>query len=103
MFRLATAPQFAGLRLPKLASMPCVNVATVATERTASPATADIRIRRFGDASVSEDTYTAILPSDALSPADLMRAITEACKDLPEFQIRDQADERFILTLTLKG
>ena len=52
---------------------------------------------------MSEDTYSAILPSDGGSPIDLLRVITEACKDLPEFQIQGEDDEQFVLTLTLKS
>jgi hypothetical protein len=92
MFRLATVPQLAGRRMARLAPIP-----------RSSAATADIRIRRFADASVNEDTYSAILPSDGGSAIDLLRIITDACKDLPEFQIQGEDDERFVLTLTLKS
>ena len=47
--------------------------------------------------------FSAILPSDGSSPIDLLRVITEAMKDLPEFQIQGEEDERFVLTLTLKA
>jgi hypothetical protein len=52
---------------------------------------------------VNEDTYSAILPNEVNSPVALLRAITEAMQDLPEFQIQNEADERFVLTLTLKA
>lgn len=101
MFRLATVPQFAGRQVARLA--PVARTAPTATERLAQPATADVRIRRFADGSVSEDTYSALLPGERRSPIDLLRLITDACKDLPEFQIRSEADEQFILKLTLKS
>jgi hypothetical protein len=41
--------------------------------------------------------------SEFTAPIDLLRLITEACKDLPEFQIQGEDDERFVLTLTLKS
>jgi hypothetical protein len=103
MFRLATVPQLAGRRMARLAPIPRSSAATAVTERAARPATADIRIRRFADVSVNEDTYSAILPSDGGSAIDLLRIITDACKDLPEFQIQGEDDERFVLTLTLKS
>jgi hypothetical protein len=102
MFRLATVPQLAGRRMARLAPIQRVAAPTV-TEATTRPATADIRIRRFADASVNEDSYSAILPSDGGSAIDLLRLITDACKDLPEFQIQGEDDERFVLTLTLKS
>lgn len=102
MFRLATVPQFAGRQVARLAPV-ARTAAPTATDRLAQPATADVRIRRFADGSVSEDTYSALLPGDSRSPIDLLRLITDACKDLPEFQIRSEADEQFILKLTLKS
>ena len=103
MFKIATLPQLAIRRHNPLASVASAHSAAVATTRTSRPATAEIRIRKFEDTSVNDESYSAILPRDARSPIDLMRAITEACKDLPEFQIRNEADEQFILTLTLKA
>ena len=103
MFRLATVPQLAGRRMARLSPIPRSSAATAVTVHAPRPATADIRIRRFADASVNEDTYSAILPSDGGSAIDLLRLITDACKDLPEFQIQGEDDERFVLTLTLKS
>ena len=103
MFRLATVPHFATRSVSRLASTPGSGPVPATTPRTTRPATADIRIRRLGDESVSEDSYSAILPSDYVSPIDLLRIITEACKDLPEFQVQGDEDERFILTLSLKS
>jgi len=103
MFRLATVPQLAGRRMARLAPIQRATAAPAVTGSTARPATADIRIRRFADASVNEDSYSAILPSDGSSAIDLLRLITDACKDLPEFQIQGEDDERFVLTLTLKS
>lgn len=101
MFRLATIPNL-GLRAwiapaVKTASSPVV------AERTRRAATADLRMRRFESGSVNEESYTTILPREGATPVDLLRVITEACKDLPEFQIQGEEDEQFILTLTLKG
>jgi len=101
MFRLATVPNL-GLRsriLPAAKS----TTSRVIAERTRRAATADLRIRRFESGSVNEESYTTILPSEGATPVDLLRVITEACKDLPEFQIQGEEDEQFILTLTLKG
>jgi hypothetical protein len=103
MFRLATAPSFAGLRRPKLEALPAMKSTTREVATAASAASADIRIRRFGLDSVAEDTYSALLPHGDLSPADLLRTIADAFQDLPEFQVRNAEDERFVLTLTLKG
>ena len=103
MFPLATVPQFAGRRTARLAPVAQTAARPIATVTSARPSTADIRIRRFADSGVSEDTYSAILPSDGGSPIDLLRVITEACKDLPEFQIQGEDDEQFVLTLTLKS
>ena len=101
MFRIAVLPQFPSRRIAALPRS--TTIATpIEAVATAKPATADIRIRRFEQTGVTEDTYSAILPV-ADSPLDLMRVITEACKDLPEFQIRNKDDEQFILTLTLKS
>jgi hypothetical protein len=98
MFRLATVPQFAGRQMARLSTVPNATIA-----RPARAATADIRIRRLSEDSVSEDTYSAILPSEGTTPIDLLRLITEACQDLPEFQIQGEDDERFVLSLTLKS
>jgi hypothetical protein len=103
MFRLATVPQFAGRRMARLAPAARTAAAPQAIARTRQPSTADIRIRRFSDATVNEDSYSAILPSEGGSAIDLLRVITEACQDLPEFQIQGEDDERFVLTLTLKS
>ena len=103
MFRLTAVPQFAGRRFAKPALLSRPAARTRVTEKAAQATTADIRIRRFADASVNEDTYSAILPNEVNSPVDLLRAITEAMQDLPEFQIQNEADERFVLTLTLKA
>jgi hypothetical protein len=103
MFRLATIPQFGGRRFTKPALLSRPATPARVAEKAAQATTADIRIRRFADASVNEDTYSAILPNEANSPVDLLRAITEAMKDLPEFQIQNAEDERFVLTLTLKA
>jgi hypothetical protein len=103
MFRLATVPQFAGRRFGKLAVVNRPAPRTAVAEQAARPTTADIRLRRFAESTVNEDTYTAILPSEGNSPIDLLRVITEAMKDLPEFQIQGEEDERFVLTLTLKA
>ena len=103
MFRLATVPQFAGRRFGKLAVADRATPRAAAAEHATRPTTADIRLRRFAESSVNEDTYTAILPSEGSSPIDLLRVITEAMKDLPEFQIQGEEDERFVLTLTLKA
>jgi hypothetical protein len=101
MFGIAALPQFPARRVAALPS-PAAVAAPLEAVATAKPATADIRIRRFEQSGVTEDTYSAILPV-ADSPLDLMRVITEACKDLPEFQVRNKDDEQFILTLTLKS
>jgi hypothetical protein len=100
MFRLAALPQLT----PRIgvAARAIVAAKPVETIAIVRPATADIRIRRFEQSGVSEDSYSAILPVTD-SPLDLMRVITEACKDLPEFQVRNKDDEQFILTLTLKS
>ena len=100
-------------RIAALPLLPIHRAQTFSTARTKDtamdhavatrPASANIRIRRFESSNVSEETYTAILPQPGETPIDLMRIITEACKDLPEFQIRNKDDEQFILTLTLKG
>jgi hypothetical protein len=103
MFRLATVPQFAGRRMGRLAPVSRTATSPVVAERVARPATADLRIRRFADGSVSEESYSAILPSEGGTPIDLLRLITDACKDLPEFQIQGEEDEQFILKLTLKS
>lgn len=103
MFRLATVPQLAGRYFSKPASAAPTATGARAAAQTTRPTTADIRIRRFGDASVNEDAYSAILPSDGGTPIDLLRVITEAMKDLPEFQIQGEEDERFILSLTLRA
>ena len=103
MFRLATVPQLAGRRMARLAPLSRASAAPVVTERVARPATADVRIRRFADGSVSEEAYSAILPSEGGTAIDLLRIITDACKDLPEFQIQGEDDEQFILKLTLKS
>ena len=103
MFRLATLPQFAGRGMARLAPVARTAARPIASVTAARPSTADIRIRRFNDSRVTEDTYSAILPSEGGSAIDLLRVITEACKDLPEFQIQGEDDERFILTLTLKS
>jgi hypothetical protein len=103
MFRLATVPQFAGRQMARLSTVPNATIARPARAATARPATADIRIRRLSEDSVSEDTYSAILPSERTTPIDLLRLITEACQDLPEFQIQGEDDERFVLSLTLKS
>ena len=102
MFRLATVPQLAGRFGKPAVAERATNRAAVA-ERTTRPTTADIRLRRFAESTVNEDTFSAILPSDGSSPIDLLRVITEAMKDLPEFQIQGDEDERFVLTLTLKA
>jgi hypothetical protein len=101
MFRLATVPALAlrSCRSPLAHS----RAAAVPAERTRRAASADLRIRRFESGSVNEESYTAVVPSDGAAPVDLLRIITEACKDLPEFQIQGEADEQFIMTLTLKG
>jgi hypothetical protein len=83
--------------------MPRAKAAPVAGERTRRAATANLRIRRFESGSVNEESYTAIVPADGATPVDLLRVITEACKDLPEFQVQGEEDEQFIMTLTLKG
>ena len=101
MFRIAALPQIPSRRIAP-ATKPVALARPVEAVSTVKPATADIRIRRFEQSGVSEETYSAILPATD-SPLDLMRVITEACKDLPEFQIRNQDDEQFILTLTLKS
>ena len=103
MFRLAMVPQLAGRQVARLVPAPHSVARPAVSERVARPATADIRIRRLAASSVHEDSYSAILPSDGGSPIDLLRVITEACKDLPEFQIQNEEDERFVLTLTLKS
>jgi hypothetical protein len=103
MFRLAAVPQFAGRRFAKPALLNRPVAGARVAEKAIPGTTADIRIRRFADASVNEDTYSAILPSEGNSPVDLLRAITEAMQDLPEFQIQGAEDERFVLTLTLKA
>ena len=103
MFRLATVPTL-GLR-PR--SRPTSVGAGPRTAAAARPerqaASADVRIRRFESGSVHEDSYMTIIPDDKPTPAQLLRIITDACKDLPEFQIQSEEDEQFILTLTLKG
>jgi hypothetical protein len=101
MFRIAAIPQFPPRRISTLPK-PSVVANPVESVAIANPATASIRIRRFEQSGVTEDTYSAILPI-VDSPLDLMRVITEACKDLPEFQVRNKDDEQFILTLTLKS
>ena len=103
MFKLATLPQLRSNRFAQTVPAPSTRPAAKTAVQIARPATADIRIRRFENATVNEDTYSAILPREGVSPAELMRVITEACKDLPEFQVRNEQDEQFILTLTLKG
>jgi hypothetical protein len=103
MFRLATAPTFANLRRPHLEALPAVKSTAVAASERSTGATANIRIRRFGDSTVTEDTYSAIVPGERMSPADLLNAISDAFKDLPEFQVRDETDERYIISLTLNG
>ena len=101
MFRLSTVPNLAlRARLTPSAKAAATALSTPHTRRAAS---ADLRIRRFESGSVSEDSYTAIVPSNGATPAELLRVITEACKDLPEFQIQGDEDEQFIMTLTLKG
>jgi hypothetical protein len=77
--------------------------ATLAANQSRRAASADVRIRRFESGSVSEDSYTAIVPSEGTTPVELLRVITEAFKDLPEFQVQGDTDEQFIMTLTLKG
>ena len=103
MFRLATVPDFAGRQIGRLNPLSQARAVGATRSATPRPATADIRIRRLADESVSDDTYSAILPSEGTAPIDLLRLITEACKDLPEFQIQGEDDERFVLTLTLKS
>jgi hypothetical protein len=103
MFRIATVPCFAGRQTARLNPQPRALNAGTALVAAARPATADIRIRRLAEESVSNDTYSAILPGAGTAPIDLLRLITEACKDLPEFQIQGEDDERFVLTLTLKS
>lgn len=103
MFRLATAPALSGRRRPQLTSVPATRSNARAVAATAPAATADIRIRRFSESDVSEDTYSAIVPGEDLSPADLLKAIVEAFRNIPEFQVRDENDKNFIITLTLKG
>jgi hypothetical protein len=103
MFRLATVPQFAGRRFARPALISRPKARACVAEKAAHASTADIRSRRFADASVNEDTYSAILPNEGTSPVDLLRAITVAMQDLPEFQIQGAEDERFVLTLTLKA
>ena len=103
MFRLAAVPQFAGRRFARPALLSRPTARTRVAEQALHATTADIRIRRFADAAVNEDTYSAILPNEGNSPVDLLRAITEAMQDLPEFQIQGAEDERFVLTLTLKA
>lgn len=103
MFRLATAPNLPNLRRPKLAALPAAKSTTIPAPERSPGATANVRIRRFGDSTVTEDTYAAILPGEQMTPADLLRAITDAFADVPEFQVRDSADERFIISLTLNG
>ena len=103
MFRLATVPNLGIRSRSRVAVMPRAKAAPVATERTRRAASADVRIRRFESGSVSEESYTAIVPSEGATPVELLRIITEAFKDLPEFQIQGNEDEQFIMTLTLKG
>jgi len=103
MFRLATVPQFAGRRFARLTIADRAASRATVTRKADRPSTADIRLRRFAESSVNEDTFSAILPSEGNSPIDLLRVITEAMKDLPEFQIQGEEDERFVLTLTLKA
>lgn len=99
MLRLATVPNF-GFRA-RIA--PVARPVTATIERNRRAATADLRIRRFAAGSVDEESYTAIVPADGATPVELLRVITEACKELPDFQIQGEEDEQFILTLTLKG
>ncbi|HQY30714.1 MAG TPA: hypothetical protein PK691_05485 [Thermomicrobiales bacterium] len=101
MFRIAALPQLPGRRMNPSRELAADQTATAVITRR--PATADVRIRRFEQSGVTEETYSAILPGATESPIDLMRVITEACKDLPEFQIRNKDDEQFVLTLTLKA
>lgn len=103
MFRLSTLPPFADRHGARLAPVAGSAARSAANEPATRPATAEIRIRRLAETSVNEDSYSAILPSDGGSPIDLLRVITEACKDLPEFQIQNEDDVRFVLTLTLKS
>ena len=103
MLRLATVPNFGIRSRSRVAPMASSSATTIPAERTRRAATADLRIRRFESGSVNEESYTAIVPADDATPVDLLRVITEACKDLPEFQIRGEEDEQFIMTLTLKG
>ena len=103
MFRLAPFPQLSCrqiARRPPLASRQAVSDSAAPAAR---PASAEIRIRRLAESGPREDSYAAILPRDGGAPIDLLRVITEACQDLPEFQIQNEADERFVLTLTLKS
>lgn len=99
MIRLATVPHL-GIRTLRA---PVATSAAVPAERVHRAATANVRIRRFESDSVNEDSYTAILPSEGATPAELLRVISEAFEELPEFQARGADDEQFILTLTLKG
>jgi hypothetical protein len=103
MFRFSTVPPCVGRQASRLAAVAANPARSAETARATRPATAEIRIRRLAEASVDEDRYSAILPSDGGSPIDLLRIITEACKDLPEFQIQNEDDERFVLSLTLKS
>jgi hypothetical protein len=102
MFRFTTLPQLAShpIAHPLLAR---VDSPAAVVSPAARPASAEIRIRRLAESGPQEDSYAAILPNDGGTPIDLLRVITEACKDLPEFQIQNDEDERFILTLTLKS
>ena len=101
MFRLATVPTLS-LRT-RLAPTAKAATTALSTHRKRRAASADLRIRRFESGSVSEDSYTAIVPSSGATPAELLRIISDACKDMPEFQIQGEEDEQFIVTLTLKG
>lgn len=103
MLRLAPVPSFGIRSRSRIAPVSRTWATSVPAERTRRAATADLRIRRFESGSVNEESYTAIVPAEGATPVDLLRVITEACKDLPEFQVRGEEDEQFIMTLTLKG
>lgn len=102
MFRLAAVPNLSGLRRSQLKAVSTPH-AKSRVAVAAPAATADIRIRRFSDSDVNEETYSAIVPGEDHTPADLLKAIVEAFRNIPEFQVRDDNDRNFIMTLTLKG
>ena len=103
MFRLATVPNLNFRFRTRVAPTAQKVSKAIPVERSRRAATANLRIRRFESGSVNEESYTAIVPADGATPVDLLRVITEACRELPEFQIHGAEDEQFIMTLTLKG